>query len=258
VFILFYSFQKAASILLKTLILPFLGNFLFMLPIFKGVFVGITLALIVGPALLVLLQTSIHRGFKSGLYIAAGIFLSDITVLALAFFGISQVLGKDPRENMWFAMIGGIVLIIFGTITYVRKSHLETPDVHGQIENNAKHPMVYITKGYFLNIANPGVWFVWLTAMVTVSSSYQADWKAVTAFFAGTLLTVLATDAFKCFIAHRIKTLMTPKTVGIINKIVGLILIIFGTYLIINIFYDLESMVNLDKIGHAVDSLRRA
>ncbi len=227
-----------------------------MLPVVNGVFVGITLALIVGPALLVLLQTSIHRGFKSGLFIASGIFLSDVTVLALAYLGISQVLGHDPRENMWFGMIGGIILIIFGTVTFTRKVSIQSKEEAEKNGNRPKHPMVYVTKGYFLNIANPGVWFVWLTAMVTVSSSYQADWKAVTSFFAGTLLTVLATDTLKCFIAHRIKTLMTPRIVTVINRIVGLILVVFGAYLILNVFYDVESMVHLDEIGKAVDSLR--
>lgn len=228
-----------------------------MLPVFKGVFVGLTLAMIVGPALLVLLQTSIHRGFKSGLFIAGGIFLSDVTVLALAYLGISQVLGHDPRENMWFGLIGGIILIIFGTVTFTRKVKLSNPENPALPEHRPKHPMVYVTKGYFLNIANPGVWFVWLTAMVTVSSSYKADWRSVTAFFAGTLITVLATDTLKCFIAHRIKKLMTPAIVTIVNRFVGLILVVFGAYLIINVFYDIESMVHFEEIGNSIDSLRR-
>ena len=48
---------------------------------FQGVTLGITLAFLMGPALFVLLQTSLNRGLKAGLFIALGIFLSDVSVL---------------------------------------------------------------------------------------------------------------------------------------------------------------------------------
>jgi threonine/homoserine/homoserine lactone efflux protein len=48
-------------------------------PLIEGVILGLTLAMFFGfgPALFALLQTTIHRGFISGLMLAIGIFLSD-------------------------------------------------------------------------------------------------------------------------------------------------------------------------------------
>jgi len=53
------------------------------------------------------IQTSIQRGFRSGFFLAIGIFISDLTALILAYFGATQFLGHDPRENFLFSIIGG-------------------------------------------------------------------------------------------------------------------------------------------------------
>ena len=90
-------------------------------PFLQGVLVGLTFAVLLGPAFFSLIQTSIHRGFRSGVFLAIGIFVSDLTALILAYFGATQFLGNDPRENTLFSIIGGIILIIFGTFTFIRK-----------------------------------------------------------------------------------------------------------------------------------------
>jgi len=45
--------------------------------VFNGVIYGLVLAVLVGPVFFTLIQTSIERGFKSGVYVAIGISLSD-------------------------------------------------------------------------------------------------------------------------------------------------------------------------------------
>lgn len=218
-------------------------------PFINGIAIGLTLALLIGPALFVLIQTSIHRGFRSGLFVAIGIFVSDVVVLLLCHTGVTQILGDDPRQNFYFGIIGGIVLVIFGTYTFTRKPEVEGDDSEPdlKVKIKARGPIVYILKGFFLNIANPGVWFVWLTALVGVSSAYGVNNKALLYFFIGAIATILGTDTLKCFIAHKIKHLMNPKVVTWTNRIVGMVLIVFGTYLIMNVFFDIKHMIPFAK-----------
>jgi len=125
-----------------------------LLPIFNGALVGLTLAFMIGPALFMLLQTSMLRGFKAGVSFAFGVFLSDGLVLSLVYFSFSKLVGTDPRENMLFNIIGGIVLIIFGTITFLKKSNSEArADVRNSIINDEPSPpYVYAIKGLIVNL----------------------------------------------------------------------------------------------------------
>ncbi|MDR0364706.1 MAG: LysE family transporter [Bacteroidales bacterium] len=244
-----------------------------MTPIVNGFFVGVTLSLMVGPALFMLIQTSLHRGFRYGINFAVGIFLSDALALFLAWFGVSRLLGEDPRNNLWFGLIGGIVLILFGAYlfmkpaTKMRKGGEETVSIDAKediiedmeiqpelapsqeiakelfVEDNPSKWYVYIIKGFVMNIVNPGVWFIWITAMVTVSSTFQGNVRSIILFFAATLLTVLSFDTLKAFVADRLKNILSAKFVHKMNQLVGIVLVIFGIYLIVNCFVDFQSML---------------
>ncbi|MGC8864198.1 MAG: LysE family translocator [Bacteroidales bacterium] len=211
-----------------------------MSPVLNGIAVGITLTLILGPAFFVLLQTSIHRGFKAGVLIALGIFISDVTVLGLTLAGASQFLGDDPRENHFFRLAGGVILIAFGIYTATRKAFAQTDE--GDVPEVIKvpGPLVYLLKGFFLNITNPGVWFVWITAGVSVGAAYGVATNDVYYFFAGTLGTVLATDIFKCFIANRLSSRLNPSVITWTNRVVGILLVLFGVFLVFSAFVNVK------------------
>ena len=225
-----------------------------MSPFLQGILVGLTFAVLLGPAFFSLIQTSIQRGFRSGFFLAVGIFISDFSALLLAYFGATQFLGKDPRENFLFSIIGGIILIIFGTFTFIRKVHTQQ-QIPGNTEGNgASKPYVYIIKGFLLNAANPGMWFIWITVVVSISANFGVNNRAIYIFLGGALGTIFATDIFKCFVSHQIKHLINDKVLTWMNRIVGVVLAGFGTYLIINVMVDLESMLSLYKELFSTDS----
>ncbi len=201
-----------------------------MTPVWEGVILGITLAFFFsfGPALFAIIQTSIHRGLWSGFQLAFGIFLSDVAFVALCFLGAINII--NSQESL-FGIGSGIILVVFGFVTFTRKAHMETD----KDENNssAPGPLTFILKGFFLNIANPFVWFFWMGVVVTVTANYKGDTQSLLLFFAGTLLTVLVTDLLKCFGSFQIKKYLTPKFIQWINKIAGIGLVLFGIYLII-------------------------
>ncbi|MDD4848966.1 MAG: LysE family transporter [Bacteroidales bacterium] len=236
-------------------------------PIINGSLVGITLALMFGPAFIVLLTTSLQRGFKAGVSFAVGVFISDALILTLAWFGLSQFLGADPRENIYFSIIGGIVLILFGAFTFFKSSfeRKENPENEesqilldaSEYEQRSSSKLwqhffndapsrsyVYVLKGLFLNVMNPGVWFVWITAMVTFGSTYAGKAGPVALFFGSTLITAFMFDILKAFIAGRLKNILKNKFIHRLNQIIGIILIAFGVYLIINNFYDLNQLID--------------
>jgi threonine/homoserine/homoserine lactone efflux protein len=218
-----------------------------MSPFLQGILVGLTFAVLLGPAFFSLIQTSIQRGFRSGFFLAVGIFISDFSALLLAYFGATQFLGKDPRQNFIFSIIGGIILIIFGTFTFIRKVSTQQQIKGGNENNGVSKPYVYIIKGFLLNAANPGMWFIWITVVVSISANFGVNNRAIYIFLGGVLGTIFVTDIFKCFISHQIKHLINDKVLTWMNRIVGVVLTGFGTYLIVNVMVDLESMLLLYK-----------
>lgn len=199
-----------------------------------GLLLGITLATLFGfgPALLALLQTSLNKGFKSGFALAFGIFLSDLFLVLLSFEGVIQIV-EEPKNKLAFGVVGGIILIVFGAITAIRKPQIVVQEIE------IKNPRVwaYIIKGFFLNVANPFIWIFWMGTMIAVTANYQKDENAILLMFAITLLTVFISDTLKAYLAGKLKPLITEKLLLWINYVAGVGLVLFGISLIIRAYF---------------------
>lgn len=205
-------------------------------PLLQGILFGFTLSVLPGAPLFTLLQTSIHRGLKSGVFLALGIFLSDVLVVYLAFLGALQFINQ--KHNYLIAgIIGGSILIGFGIYTFYHKVQID--ENNSAVERGAAGPTTYILKGFFLNIMNPFVWILWISAMVGVSSGFGDNKHGVALFFIGTLSTIFSSDMLKVFIANKIKQRLKPKLIMHINHLVGLLLVVLGVFLIISVFFRL-------------------
>lgn len=208
-----------------------------MAPLYEGVILGMTLAIFFGfgPALFAEIQTSIHRGFVSGVLLALGVFLSDVALVALSFFGAIKLI-STPENHLAFGIVSGVILIIFGIVTYTRRVKITGND---SVENgDAPGTVTLILKGFFLNIANPFVWIFWMGVVVGFTANYSQDVKTLLVFFSATLLTVLIMDILKCFGAYKIKKYLTSNLIEWVNRIAGIGLTGFGIFLIIRSLYE--------------------
>lgn len=193
----------------------------------EGILLGITLAIFIGPTFFALIQTSISYGFRSGLALVLGIFLSDLLFIILVYLGASRLL-DNPGNKEVIGIAGGLTLIVFGTFNFFQR--IKTEDTQIKIKK-ANLPLTAI-KGFFLNILNPFVFIFWLGAGTIVSSKDHFSLSYYIAFFSGTLVTVLFTDVLKAYIALKLKKAVNPDLLIKINRVAGLILILFGISLI--------------------------
>ena len=199
-----------------------------------GLILGITLATLFGfgPALLALVQTSINRGFKAAVSLAFGVFLSDLFLVLLSFEGVIQVV-EQPKNKLIFGIVSGLILIVFGIITYIRKPKTKAEEI---IIKDPK-TITYILKGFFLNVANPFIWIFWMGTMVAVTSNYEKDEQAILTMFTVTLATVFLSDTLKSYLAGKLKPLLTERLLTLINSIAGIGLMLFGIALMIRAFW---------------------
>jgi threonine/homoserine/homoserine lactone efflux protein len=206
----------------------------FVLTFFKGIVLGLTVCFLIGPSFFALLQTSIHRGFKSGFFLCLGIVISDFTLIALSYIGALQIL-DNAKNQFTIGIVGGIILVAFGVYTFTRKIFIAKDEVDDDIRVKTPRPITYILKGYFTNIANPFLLIFWIGTMGLVSSQYEIGTNSVIIFFTGTLVTIFTTDIAKCFVANKLKQYLKPNILHWINYILGVALVLSGIILIIRV-----------------------
>lgn len=198
----------------------------------EGIVLGLTLDLFFGfgPAFFAEIQTGIHKGFYKGFILALGVFLNDLTVVALSIIG-AHVIMNTMHKFQILGVAGGVVLILFGIATYRNKIELTGEDE--EININEPHVMMYMLKGFLLNIANPLVWLFWPTVVLGVATPFMNTTQDIVLFFSGTLSMFLLVDTTKIFLASRIKKYITDKILHLINKVAGIGLFVFGIVLVI-------------------------
>jgi threonine/homoserine/homoserine lactone efflux protein len=194
--------------------------------ILKGIFSGIILAFLIGPVFFTILQTSVERGFGSGVLVATGVALSDAVYIFIAYLGVSQVF-TDYRAQVYLAYVSGLILFSLGLYYLIIKSRkLSGFQVETVQEEN---PVWFLAKGFFINGLSPMVLLFWVgtVGLATSEFGYTTPGKAMT-FFGTIIGTVFVTDVLKAKAADSLRRLLTPRFIWILNMVLGIVLVVFG------------------------------
>jgi amino acid exporter len=201
----------------------------------QGFVFGIALAFSLGPSFFGLIQTSIKNGYRSGIAMALGIFLSDFIYLLLAWFGLSAWL-IDDAYAIPVGITGGVLLIGYGIYQFVKKTKVQ--NVEGEIPEAKNSYGTMALKGFLMNLFNPFVIFLWIGAISLSTTKFNNDVGTILAFFITTLATILATDIGKALASHKIKSYLNEVWIHRVNQIAGIIMMISGVVLIVRVFVE--------------------
>ncbi len=96
----------------------------------KGSLIGFSIAMPVGPVGMLCIQHSLRRGLLAGLIAGLGAALADAFYGAMAGFGISLLSHVLTRYQVWFQMIGALILWFLGIRIYKSQpKQIEAPEV---------------------------------------------------------------------------------------------------------------------------------
>ena len=197
-------------------------------PLLKGILAGITISLMVGPIFLALADITMSKGWHSGLAYVFGVIVSDIILI----YCIETLLQQFPFDNelkQKIGLIGGVLLMVFGVVTYLARSNLKAVDV-----TSVKTIMGAILKGVTINIFNPFVTVWWITMYSTISIQYNSNSDKFLFYF-GILWMVFLFDLLKMKFAYYLKQRLTLQNLGYLKKIVGVCLFLFGIGMIVKV-----------------------
>lgn len=206
--------------------------------IYQALIIIFLLTISFGPAFFALINTGIKFGYKPGAFLAVGIIISDfflcLMITSLVHYGGINLLHSEKAQS-FLSIIGGIILIVFGALYF--QKHVSKTDASIDIGYQAPHPSLMLLKGFFLNLFNPTVWFLWLGNVTAISKTLEYSFVKMFLFFSIVLACTLSVELIKVYLAEKIKAYLTDNLMTIINYITGTMLIIFGVLLIYNHYF---------------------
>lgn len=216
---------------------------------------GILLAFTIGPVFFVLLETSILKGFRAAMVFDFGVVLGDIVFILIAYFSTSSILEK-LKDDPGLFIFGGIIMISFGIISFLK----DKKDFKKKIKENIDDDIVRQTdyfklfvKGFFLNFINIGVLGFWLGIIIIFGPKLNMETNRIVLFISTILVTYLSVDVLKIQLAKKLKSKLTPYNIYKIKRIISVILMIFGAFLMIQGLFPAEKEKLKEKIEQGTD-----
>jgi len=209
----------------------------------NAILLGFFLSFMIGPVFFMLIQTSITKGARAAIAFNTGVILGDVAFIVIAYYGSRHLLEQikdDPR--LFF--IGGLILVVYGLITYLDKSGKKEAEASMDLPQNNNYFKLSL-KGFFLNFINIGVLAFWLGLIVVIGPKLDMNPSHIFYYFTIIIVSYFVTDIGKIVLAKQLKKRMTPLVIYRIKRIMGIILIVFGVILMLNGVFPKEQINEL-------------
>ena len=201
----------------------------------KGVLLGISLSFMIGPLLFSVVEASIVRGFRAGVAVAAGIWSSDFLFIGLILWSMElfTAVTSLPAFRFWAEIIGGMMLIAFGTVSFFSKPRVPE-NSNGAVKKSESHPYFRLwLRGFFINLINPGTIFFWLGIVSALVAPNHWTNSQSLSFLGGMIGVLIVTDTLKAWGARSIRHFLTPGHIRQVQSTIGMTLAVFGLVLLL-------------------------
>ena len=194
----------------------------------KGLTFGLLLSISVGPVLFSIIKQSLNNGHRGGMAFVLGVSASDISLVLVS--NIFTRLFESLKTYKTEVGVGGCIFLVSMGIYFLFFKKVKVNEDGKQVFNFRKRDYAKIFfSGYFMNTLNPAVFIFWITTSTAVINHSIGDRVII---FSTCLVWMLGTDILKVMLAGKIRNRLTPHNIHILNRINGIILIVFGIALI--------------------------
>jgi threonine/homoserine/homoserine lactone efflux protein len=122
---------------------------------------------------------------------------------------------------------------------FFKKVHFHPEDLALPPLKSSDHAKIAL-QGFLLNTLNPAVMAFWLTAATAIAVSHSIRDRII--IFATALILNMSADIVKVSVAGKLSKKLTIKNIRLINKISGIILVVFGTVLLFGVLFFLKKL----------------
>lgn len=212
-------------------------------PILKGIGQGFLISILsFGPSFFTLINSGIKGGKAEGIRVALGIFLSELIMALVCFFGLSRFFIL-PEFQLGFTFFAAAAISYMG----IRGFYKKYQQFLRSMEQPAAKSKSFI-KGFILNLINPFVLFLWVGMLAIVSVYYDKSDPHYEISILINLISILFTlflmDLAKVFLSDFLGRKLSRRVYYYINKYFGLILLLIGIYFFYHFFTLLIPFLN--------------
>lgn len=194
----------------------------------KGLTLGLLLSISVGPVLFSVIKQSLNNGHKGGFAFVLGVSASDVALVLVS--NIFTKLFESLKTYKTEIGIAGSIFLVTVGIFFLFFKKVKVNAEGKQIFKVRKRDFVKIfLSGFFMNTLNPAVFIFWITTS-TALINHTINQRII--IFSTCLAWVLFGDVMKVMLAGKIRSRLNPHNIHIINKVNGVLLVIFGIALI--------------------------
>ncbi len=189
----------------------------------KGMLIGFSIAAPVGPIGILCIRRTIAYGRVVGLFTGLGAATADALYSIFAVFGLTIVTNFLIGQQFWLQTVGGGFLCYLGVKTMMSKASVQSAKAQG-----TKIWSAYISV-FFLTITNPMtiLSFIGIFAGLGFSNS-QSNIISSSLLVLGVFLGSAFWWLLLSFVVSLVKERIEYKILSVINRISGLIILLFG------------------------------
>ncbi len=203
-------------------------------PIVKGLLLGFILSISIGPVIFAILKQSLTNGRKAGYIFVAGVSLSDISLLFICNI-FTVVFSLALTHKSVIALVGASFLLATGIYTlFFKKIVFQEGEEDKEKLMRKRDLLAIFASGFFMNTLNPSVflfWFAWTAAIGTTATETSNPITYKLLVFGTCLLFVLLSDLLKVALAGKLRPKLTQHNMVVINRIAGVIILVFSAVL---------------------------
>lgn len=195
----------------------------------KGIIIGLSISVPLGPIGMLCIQRTLNRGQKYGISTGIGATFSDLIYSVVTMFFINFVLDFIEERQVIIQIIGSVIIFFFGLWIY--RSHPSTQPVLPN-EKPTEHSLFtdFITSTA-LTLSNPLILFV----LIALFSQFDYVTTEMTIFAYGFALFSIFTGALLWWVTltslvSKFRNRFNLRGLKIINRITGGIIIALGLF----------------------------
>lgn len=208
--------------------------------IWRGFAIGILISAPMGPVGILCIQRTLNKGRKIGLYTGIGAAISDLFYCLLTGFGLSFIEEFLERNQNIIQLVGSVVLIGFAIYLFKKNpaSALKTPDSEiSQVSRNKN-----ILGGFLFTFSNPLILFLIIGLFARFNFAIpEISFYYYIAGYAAIFFGAILWWQFVTFSVDKLRSHFNVRSMWLINKIIGAVILIFA---IVGIYTAIVNLVN--------------
>jgi threonine/homoserine/homoserine lactone efflux protein len=203
----------------------------------KGIILGLTVSMPLGPIGIILINRTIKRGMLSGFFSGLGLATADTLLAALAAIGFTVIISFINEERYIISIIAGLIIIGVGL-----KVFLSNPvkDIRNREKVNKSLWRDYYSI-FVLTISNPYTIFIFVAFLSSVNI-YGKVRPELAPFFLipGVLIGTISWWFFLSYFVSRFKKKIRLRVIVRINNVAGIVIIVIGAIVLLSVFTPLK------------------